>query len=499
MLVVLNFDAASKPLVDRLVEEGRLPTLAALREQGAGMRLRSPGDRFPASAYPTLYTGLSVARTGHYYPFQWVAGEQRVRVSDDLPGPRSIWDRLADAGRRVLVVDPYEARKPARAEGLFVSGWQFRNHVVLPPWSIPDDAYRRSARRFGRAPAIDEVFGTQSASSLLRIRHGLLAGPRRAADLALDAIAGERFDLVWLSFPSVHLAGHQFWDFAHLPEREREHAVRGGILGTLEDVYEAADAGMGRTLSALPGDADVCVFSALGMTDNTSRSDLLPGMLEAVLGPRRDRKAPPGSSIWRLRAAVPREVRAGVARALPRGTAIELTARLEGRVRDWSRVRAFSLPSDAVGYVRLNVRGRERDGIVEPGEIESLIEEIRIGLLSFTDPDGTRCVDVIERTSDALGADARLDLLPDLLVRWSSRPSATLRWVVSPQFGEVTRHGGGSGRSGNHNDEAWAVLVPGRQRVREPATQPGIASIPATVLAALGLETDGIDDEPLLG
>ena len=77
------------------------------------------------------------AEHGLHYPFQWKPEEQRVRYADAFPYPETIWDRASRSGRRVLIVDPYEAPPAAAVNGLAVSGWQFTNRVVLTPWSVP--------------------------------------------------------------------------------------------------------------------------------------------------------------------------------------------------------------------------------------------------------------------------------------------------------------------------------------------------------------------------
>ena len=52
---------------------------------------------------------------------------------------------------------------------------------------------------------------------------------------------------------------------------------------------------------------------------------------------------------------------------------------------DWSRTRAYAL---GLGQVYLNLQGREKFGIVQPGqEADGVLDEIRKGLLSVTDPD----------------------------------------------------------------------------------------------------------------
>src|SRR4051812_25461404 len=134
-----------------MIGEGRLPTLARLREAGRSYEL-DPGTTplFPSAAYPTLYTGTEIAEHGIYSAFPWSPAAQRVRWMNRLPLPRNVWERLAQ-GRRSLVVDPYDNWPPSRGEGLFVCGWQYRNRVnALERWSVPEDAHRRLSRRFGK-------------------------------------------------------------------------------------------------------------------------------------------------------------------------------------------------------------------------------------------------------------------------------------------------------------------------------------------------------------
>lgn len=173
----------------------------------------------------------------------------------------------------------------------------------------------------------------------------------------------------------------------------------------------------------------------------------------------------------------------------------ELAARLYLRGVDWSRTRAIALPGEHNGYVRLNVRGREREGIVAPEEADALLDELARGLASFRDEDGGEAVAAVERPEVGDGPGA--PLLPDLVVRWSDRPSTEVRALRSERFGEVRRHGT-PGLSGHHREEAWAVVVPAASRAHSPDRAPGLADVTATVCALLGGDADGLAGEPLL-
>jgi predicted AlkP superfamily phosphohydrolase/phosphomutase len=62
---------------------------------------------------------------------------------------------------------------------------------------------------------------------------------------------------------------------------------------------------------------------------------------------------------------------------------------------DWSATQAYSL---GLGEVFVNLKGREPKGIVEPAQYDEVVEAIRSGLLSMTDPkDGTKYVTTASR------------------------------------------------------------------------------------------------------
>lgn len=492
MLALIAFDAASSEIVDELLAEGRLPQLAALRAAGARVPLETPATSFPAAVYPTVWTGVPLERHGIHFPFMWSAEEQRVRFHTHFSSPPALWERLAPLGVRCVVVDAYESLVPRRLEGLYLRGWQFRNRVVLSPAGVPAGALRRWQRRLGRAPSGEEVFGAPDEPTLRRLADALVAAPRRLADAVVAALDELRPDLLVAGIPAVHIGGHQLWDAAAVLEGATPGLAE-ELRAALRRIYVEADAALGRILAALPAGADVVVFSGLGMQAETSRQDVLGAMLDAVLGGgRSDGGAGRG---WDVRGRVPKSLRARAASLLPDRAATSLAAFLELRGVDWSRTRAFVLPSDTIGYVRLNLRGRERRGVVAAGEAAALEEEIRAGLTEFSLPAGRPAVAAVERRADVWPDGPRAGLLPDLVVRWSKEPARPREVLTSRSFGAVQRRGSGSGRSGNHNADAWALLVPGGARVGERREPANVIDLAATALARFGLDHDG---RPLL-
>jgi len=501
VLVYLQFDAAALPLLEQLLAAGRLPALAALKERGGWQTLDAAATFLQSSTYMTLCTGVDVREHGIYSAVPWSASDQRPRFMYEFPAPPAVWDRLTAAERRSLVVDPILAWWPRRIAGAFLSGWQFEDRMVCRAVARPRGLRRRLGRRFGRPPRLDDVYGARDRASLFAWRDGLVAAPGRVADAALSLLESAPFDFVWLNFAAAHKAGHALWDPASVVESPLDPADARALREGLVEVYRAVDAAIGRVVAALPADADVVVFSPTGMGANTSRADLLPDMLDAVLEPSgpsaRPRRAGGRAPIWALRSAVPAAWRDRFARLLPDRWVADLATRLYRRAGDRRRL-AIAVPGENKGYIRFNLAGRERDGFVAPEDADELARRIREGLLTFRDADGGPAIADVVRRSETATRGAAVGKLPDLVVHWGERPASELRSVVSPRFGEVRRRGVGSGRSGNHVDDAWMIVLPGRSRPAALGRPPRITDLAATACRILGADPRGLSGASFL-
>ena len=140
-----------------------------------------------------------------------------------------------------------------------------------------------------------------------------------------------------------------------------------------------------------------------------------------------------------------------------------------GRIAERGYVPAFARADG----VQLNLRGREREGIVDPSEADELCRHVAEGLLSFRDEDGSQCVSGVDTAESIVGPGApALHLLPDLLVRWCETPSTRLH--------------------------AFALLVPGRSRLAKRRGDESVVDLTATACSLLGGDMSGLAGTPLL-
>ncbi len=83
---------------------------------------------------------------------------------------------------------------------------------------------------------------------------------------------------------------------------------------------------------------------------------------------------------------------------------------------DWSRTRAYGM---GINGLYLNLKGRERDGIVEPGEEqEKLLRQLTARLKAVRDVDGKQVIRNVYRSSEIYTGEATA-LAPDLIVGYA--------------------------------------------------------------------------------
>jgi predicted AlkP superfamily phosphohydrolase/phosphomutase len=303
----------------------------------------------------------------------------------------------------------------------------------------------------------DEVYSTERPEALRRLHDDLVRWTGRTTQLAASLMERESWDLFLVNLSATHRAGHKLWSRSCQGTEIGADDEPGEALGS---VYAACDRAVGRLLEK--GEAThTLVFSLHGMGPNTSRVAILPELLDRVLTGQTGTSQRAGL-LRRLRAYVPNEWRSRVKSLLPVRVQDRLTVfwRLGGV--DLASSEAFPLVADLQGYIRINVRGREAHGVVEPGaQYDTLCERIVKGLESFVDADtGEPVVAEVIRADEAYPVGARHQDLPDLIVRWSSSPASRHRSIVSPTYGSIPWPCPGShpdGRTGNHRGEGFLL------------------------------------------
>jgi predicted AlkP superfamily phosphohydrolase/phosphomutase len=408
--------------------------------------------------------------------------------------PPYFWTLLGQQGRRVVVIDADLAGLQQQANGIHIAGWQTHDTWMKFGSSPPELTKEVVLKRFGREPLGLEDLVQGRPRRQAAIRAQLLRSVQRRTGLLLHFLQNELWDFFLAAFPEPHRAGHQLWGFPENGGTVRQETSE--TPGTaLKDVYRAVDTAVSRLLASLPEDVYVLAYSSKGMGPRRGSVhhlgpllQRLDAVLAALPSPQQDRAAKKLSVSGLLRslhASLPATVMNRIAPLVPQYLKTILRHQLTAGGVDWSQTRFLSVPTDGLGFVRLNIRGREAQGAVEPGdELETLIQEVSKELSDWEDMrTGMPIVGNVWRTSEVFSG-PRLAELPDLMVEWG-RPLPT-DLSRAPRVGVLSgrdpeRRGGGHTFGG--------FLLARGPGVQANSRLPEVNSldIPPTIFRLLGL------------
>jgi predicted AlkP superfamily phosphohydrolase/phosphomutase len=442
-LLLLALDAVDSGLVRRWAGEGHLPTMARLLASSAVATIVTPLAVLEGGVWPTFLTSSSPATHGMFAYQQLRSGTYDVEVAlyaDHLPVP-PFWESVSQTGKRVAVIDVPFARPAKRLNGIQVTNWGAHD-----PWSWERSSYPASViddlvRRFGDHPVgVCNIERKRTTAEYRRLREQLIEGVRKKTALLRHCLELEDWDFFLGVFSESHCVGHHFWHFLD-PEHPRHDPSAGPELGAaILDVYREIDAGVGALLERAGEDTDALVMLSHGMGPFFAGAHLLQSVLDR-LGmsggiARETDSAVAERTVWGLRHLVPAPVRRRVKGWLPR-LASGMWHRAHPELSPWRLARAFVVPDhNMTSGIRINLRGREPAGIVQPGpEHEALCRELTEVLLSLEDGHtGRKVVQWVKRPGE-LYQGPHLGDFPDLLVEWDH--SAPIQAVRAPGIGTV--------------------------------------------------------------
>lgn len=152
---------------------------------------------------------------------------------------------------------------------------------------------------------------------------------------------------------------------------------------------------------------------------------------------------------------------------------------------DWTRTRAYAL---GLNGLYINLKGRERTGIVEPGDRDALVGEISAKLLATVDPaTGLPAVTKVYRREDVYRMAGHEDIAPDLVVGYAKGT----RGSDESALGGLTREvivDNTDPWSGDHcmDHETVPGILLTTRALKRPA--PSLDMLAAAILAEFGID-----------
>lgn len=452
-ILAIGLDGYEQTLARELINVGKLPALAALKEKGATWLL----DHGPATrtglAWEHFSTGLSPDMANHHSAV--VFDKETYSVCQQ---GTSLAPFISGFNKKSVIFDPpyFDLYKTSNAKGMV--NWGAHDPGIACK-SIPADLKEEVHDKFGPYPAKEWIYGVcwqsveQTATMGKKLTEALEVRTKIAKWLLHERLPDWEFGLVVCG--ELHSATEGLWHGID-PDHPLHHAAsaetaKEGLIA----VYEAADNLISELVNTFP-DATIVVFSMGGMGINHSDIPsmvLLPELLyrkafkkqlmqpksswlvaekgivqlgedeswsSTVNGlyPKVDRENIDTHSIK----FIPKFLDTILSNWVRKKKEIPFTLSLDWMpathyVHCWPRMDAFVLPSFYDGQIRVNLIGREKYGRVPLKNYSLILDEIEKDLLDCKNWSGNGVIEKFERRAES-NALHRQPTDADLLVVW---------------------------------------------------------------------------------
>ncbi|WP_110986384.1 alkaline phosphatase family protein [Acaryochloris thomasi] len=479
-VVAIGLDAAPPKLLNEWMMQGLLPNLQSLRMGGAYAPLTNL-DYFKAETpWTTFLTGCMPQKTGYWGPVKLQSGTYEIEEIGAYDfQPYAPFYALGDR-YRVAAFDVPQSTLSDRVNGIQVLGWGAHSPQT-PSYSKPEHLFAQIQNQHGEHPALHKDHGSWwDCAYINRLHQSLLEGLKRRVDICRSLLRQEEWDLFLTIFGETHSAGHDLWHLSQPQHPVYPYRAEGMPQGDpMLDVFQAADDALGKILAETTDDTSIVVFSGHGSGDNSTdvmSMLFLPEFLYRFnfagammfVPDELSVDAPPlvasardqgwSEDIWErryvrnpverlLRSHLPKKFHRYINRLFAGDGRLATSQQLKRQGQAyywqpamwfkpfWPQMRAFALPSFSEGYIRINLAGREPNGLVNPESYDQLCAELTEQLYLLVNPrTGKPVVDKVILTRAA--ADDRDDRLPDadLVVKWND---VAVDVVEHPQLGRI--------------------------------------------------------------
>jgi len=448
-VVLIGVDGATPDLIDKWVNEGKLPNFQKLRENGTWGKLKSTTPPFSAPAWTSIVTGCNPGKHG-IYGFESTGTLEPHLINSRHRKVPAIWSFLTSIGIKSIVVNVPGTYPPEKINGAMITG-------LLTPsrdsnFTYPKDIKERLTKGDLGEYELEQFWLEDFSRSRMK---------KRAPEKLLNHINRQ---MTSRSQVGLNLMNESDWDFTMIVFRGTDTAQH--FLFDKKDLllscHQKVDEFIGKIMNRTP-DALFFVVSDHGFEE--IKKILYPDNVlynSSFLTPSQDPYDSPVSQFYSL---IYRAINwfLGIlpAKFLRESKTIKkllFSGSSKAKLIDFSKTKAFST-ADGRG-IQICRKDKYKEGIVEATDYNKICEEVSKLLRELKDPeDGKQIVENVYRWNEAYSNDAKdpPDLVFDLrkgvtASEWIRFPNRTSNMLKSRKrhipylFNEDP-----SGRSGDHS------------------------------------------------
>jgi predicted AlkP superfamily phosphohydrolase/phosphomutase len=514
-VLIIGLDGGTFDLIRPWVDEGKLPNIARVMQSGANGNLRStiPPMTFPA--WNAFMTGKNPGKHGVFDFMERKDGTYELEIKN--AGHRkseTIWKIASRHGKRCAIMGVPVTYPPEEINGIMISG--FDAPVLDERIMYPREVFHELKDKVGQYIVSADFTKHLRAGRIDDTVKSFFVAIDRKAETAKYILKREAWDLFMIVFGETDAAIHYFWKYhdRHSPQRSKKPS-KNPSFDPIYEIYNRVDKRIGEILEMVSGETVVIMMSDHGAGGAGDKVVYLNRFLESR-GLLRFKNLPLityfNKNLDKLKASVrtllPKKLLKHL-RFNPKGMGLKWESKLRFSSIDWLNTKVYAEETPYYPNLRVNLVGREPDGIVEKNEYRELLIRTIFLLKEWIDPEsGGRVVNEAYIREDLYHGDYT-GSAPDIIISWNLdrgysylyRPSFLSKkglLIERMSTKEVEMSDYMFNRSGSHRDEGIFVIAGKAIKATASVDNARILDLAPTILYLLDIPIPGDMDGRVL-
>lgn len=419
-ILLIGLDGATFDLAKPWMKQGLLPTMNRLVQLGTHGELESTIPPSSYVAWTSLYTGKNPGKHGILAFTRQKKNSYEVELlSGKNCRAQSLWKILTEKGKHVIVLNVPMTYPPEPVNGLLVGGMD-------SPGIKSNFTYPEKLRDEILSIAPDYVVNLRLRGSLDRdskreaALEKLISLAEARAKIAHELMDRYPWDFAIVKFDATDQVQHYYWKYMDPGHPQFDPKGNKRFGDAILRVYQKMDEIMKSFVEKIDDDTTVVVMSDHGFGFHSGKVIYINEWLKRIglltpKGSEHRRGLLDSSNVYSFSKALVKYValasksvlsykgKDAIQRLFP-NLIPNVTSYIQYAGIDWSKTKAYG--AEHAG-IRINVKGREPQGIVEPGkEYEALRNFIIAEAQKLKDPEaGDRIIEKIYNKEDIYQGD----------------------------------------------------------------------------------------------
>lgn len=392
-IMLIGLDGATFDIIKPMVDAGRLPTLAKLMAEGSWGELRSTVLPVTPPAWGSFMTGKNPGKHGVYGFYAPSNGTYETQMVTGLSiKSKKIWDYLDN--ERVGLIDIPLTFPPQKINGYMISGWPVPSEESI--FTYPPELHTEVIREVGNYVMDTTIIAMGSRSGPIEALRHLYRYTNMRKDAALYLLRKKGpFDLFMVVFRGTDFLQHATFKLFDEEYCKLNPELSKKFKEVLFQFYERMDEIVAELIRAMGEHSITIIMSDHGGGPMKKRFYInrwfkKEGFLSlkarvSTIGMSVGRK--PLSEILQRRGAFYLDFFIPASFKGMRIPYLKRYTKHPSSLINWKKTKAFANPTWSDEAIRINLRGREPNGIISQENYDKVRDKIIEKLMEVKDPE----------------------------------------------------------------------------------------------------------------